>query len=187
MTGLLYALLTCFAATFGARDQALVLHLGAAQGRRPALLVTALLAAAASSALAGWIGGRMLAEMAPAARALFGSLAVLLAGGEMLVLAPRRAPAEPTNSLFAALLVIAALQITDAARFLVLALAVSTAAPIPVAMGGAAGSMAALAFAWFAPDLVTSPGVRLARRGVGGVLLVLGLVLAAGNVIGISN
>ncbi|WP_342356659.1 hypothetical protein [Novosphingobium aerophilum] len=146
----------------------------------------ALLVAVASSALAAWLGGRMLAGMAPAARGLFGAIALLLAGGEMLLLAPKPAPQEPTHSLFAAGVVLLALQLTDAARFLILALAVGTAAPIPAAIGGALGSMAALAAGWAAPHLLASTEARWARRVIGGVLLLVGLAVGVPNVIGIN-
>mgnify|MGYP000157850595 CR=1 FL=1 len=186
LSGFLYALLAALLASLGARDQALVGQLGAAQGRRPALLIAALVTAVLSSALAAWLGGRMLGGMAPAARGLFGAIALLLAGGEMLFLAPKPAPQEPTHSLFAAGVVLLALQLTDAARFLILALAVGTAAPITAGLGGALGSMAALVAAWAAPHLLASREARVARRVIGAVLLLVGLAIGVPNVIGIN-
>ena len=176
-----------FFASLGARDQALVAQLGSAQGRRPALLIVALGVAAASGALAAWVGGRMLGGLgASAARELFVAMALLLAGGEMLLLAPRPAPAEPTHSLFASGLVLMGLQVTDAARFLVLALAVGTAAPVTAGIGGAVGGMAALAAGWIAPHLLASRPARLARRMIGAVLVLVGLAIGVPNVIGIN-
>lgn len=187
LSGLLYALLAVFFASLGARDQALVAQLGSAQGRRPALLIVALGVAAASGALAAWVGGRMLGGLgASAARELFVAMALLLAGGEMLLLAPRPAPAEPTHSLFASGLVLMGLQVTDAARFLVLALAVGTAAPVTAGIGGAVGGMAALAAGWIAPHLLASRPARLARRMIGAVLVLVGLAIGVPNVIGIN-
>ncbi|MFC3592608.1 hypothetical protein ACFOON_03105 [Novosphingobium piscinae] len=125
-------------------------------------------------------------ELAPAARALFAALALVLAGGEMVLLGPRPAPAEPTHSLGATVLVLLGQQITDAARFLVLALAVSTAAPLPAGLGGAVGSMAGLAVVWTAPGLVATTAARHARRLIGAGLLVLGLGLGLPNVLGLT-
>ena len=186
LTGFLYALLTVFAASFGARDQLLVRHLATAQARRPLVLVVALVAAGGTCALAAWVGGRMLAGLPSPARGLFAAIALVMAGGEMLVLRARGLPDEPTRSLFATWLVLTALQSTDAARFLVLALAVGSAAPVSAGLGGAVGSMAALAAAWSAPELSGSPGMMRARRVAGGVLLLLGLVIGIPNVLGID-
>lgn len=187
LSGFLFALLAALLASVGARDHVLLTQLARAQGRRPLLLVMALVAGAGCSALAAWLGGRMLGDMASAARALFAALALLLAGGEMLLLRPGRPPEEPTNSLFAAFIVFAGLQITDASRFLILALAVGTAAPIPAGIGGAVGTMGGLVWAWIWPDLVAARRTLLARRAVGGMLLTIGLALGVPNVIGIPG
>lgn len=152
--------------------------------RHSGLLLIALVAAAGTSALAAWVGGGMLGELAPGARALFMAIALILGGGEMLLLAPRPAPREPTASLFAAALVVTSIQITDAARFLVLALAIGTAAPITAGLGGAFGSVVALVAAWVAPHLVATPQARRLRRVIGAILLLLGLGLGTANVIG---
>jgi putative Ca2+/H+ antiporter (TMEM165/GDT1 family) len=131
MSGFLFALIACVLASLGARDQALVASLRAVQGPRPALLLVALATAAATTALAAWAGARLLADLAPHQRGLAAALGLLAAGGEMLLLGTPRAPTEPTRSLFAALVVLLAHQVTDAARLLVLTLAVATAAPVP--------------------------------------------------------
>ena len=77
------------------------------------------------------------------------------------------------------------LQITDAVRFLILAIAVGTAAPVPAGLGGAAGSMAALGLVWAMPALAAGRRVRLARRGIGAALLLLGLAIGVPNVAGL--
>jgi hypothetical protein len=56
--------------------------------------------------------------------------------------------AEPTRSLGAIALVLLAGQVTDAARFLVLALSVATGNAVLAAAGGALGSGAVLTLAW---------------------------------------
>jgi Ca2+/H+ antiporter, TMEM165/GDT1 family len=177
VSGFLFALIACLVASLGGRDQVLVARLAAAQGPRPALLVVALVAALASTALAAWAGARLLADLAPSQRGLGAALALIAAGADMLVLGPGKPPAEPTRSLFAAFVVLLAHQITDAARLLVLALAVATAAPLPAGMGGALGSGAALVSGWLAPALtgrIARPRrlAGLAMALLGGILLV---------------
>lgn len=183
MSGFLFAFIAVLVCGIGARDQVLVAALTRAQGPRPLLLVTALVAALATTAFAGWAAARLAADLAPPARSLFAAFALGIAGAEMLILRSPRAPAEPTGSLFAAFLVLAAMQITDAARFLVLAIGVATAAPLPAGLGGAAASVAALCAGWLAPDMVALRQVKVLRRAAGGLLLIVGLWLALGSLI----
>lgn len=175
MSGFLFAFLATLLATFGARDQVMVAHLTRVQGARPVLLVTALVATGLSTAVAAWLASRMVTDMVPDARALFGVLALLIGGGEMLLLGPRKAAAEPTHSLFAALIVIFSQQLTDAARFLVLALGVGTAAWLTAGIGGALGSGIAIAAGWAVPDLAQAAGLRVWRRVAGAVLVAIGV------------
>lgn len=184
LSGLLYALLAVLVASFGARDQALVADLGQRQGRRPLLLLVALLATACTTALAAWAGARMLGSLMPQARVVFAAIALLAAGAEMMLFGPRRVPDEPTHSLFAAWLVLMGLQITDAARFLALALAVGTAAPVPVGIGATAGGMAALALGWAVPEWTGTQPLGWGRRAAGAVLVIIGLLLLAPRIIG---
>lgn len=173
MSGFLFALVAAFLASLGARDQFLVARMVAAQGARPLLLIVALLGSTLACALAAWAGGRMLADLGPAQRGLAAALALIVAGAEMLLLGPGKAPREPTNSLFAAFIVLFAQQITDGARLTVLALAVGTAAPAPAGLGGAIGSGAALVGGWLAPQLPER--LRLPRRLAGAMLALVGL------------
>ncbi|MFC3175317.1 hypothetical protein ACFOD9_13740 [Novosphingobium bradum] len=175
MSGFLFALIACLLASLGARDQVLLARLTVAQGPRPLLLAVALISAAATAAFAAWAGARVLADLAPPLRTIAAALALLLAGGEMLLLGPGKPPAEPTRSLFAAFLVLAAQQVTDSARLLVLAFAVGTAAPIPAGLGGALGSGAALVLAWLAPVLPARLG--RARPLAGALIALIGAVL----------
>ena len=178
MSAALFALLAALLAALGARDQLLVAQMTVRQGPRPGLLLVAVLSSASTCAAAAWLATVMVAELPSIpARLVFAGLALALAGGEALLLGARRPPAEPTHSLFAALAVIAAQQITDAARFIVLALALLTAAPIAAGIGGAAGTALALGFAWIAPDLVSRSELAKLRRLAGLFLLAAGAVL----------
>lgn len=178
MSGFIFAFLATLLASLGARDQLLVAQMSARQGSRPGLLIVAVLSSAACSAAAAWLATVFVAEVPTVqARKVFAGLALVFAGGEALLLAAKRPPEEPTNSLFAALLVLSAQQITDAARFLILALAMVTAAPFTAGMGGGAGSVLALGLAWIAPEIGSRPELRKLRRLAGVFLLVAGGVL----------
>lgn len=184
MTPALFALLATLIAGIGARDQMLVAGLvranvRGADGRGWPLYVTAALTAALACGVAAWGAQTLAAGLPRAARLLVAAFALLLAGGESLLLTPRRAPAEPTHSLGAAALVLLASQITDAARFLVLAIAEASSAPIPSAAGGIAVSCLALALAFGEPGALLAQANRLqtARRLAGAVLLLAGVAL----------
>jgi hypothetical protein len=177
MTGLLLALLGTVLAGLGARDQTLMARLAGAQGRRASALAVALAISCATAAFAAWAGSTI-APLVPAdARLLLAWLALAVAGVEMLAIVPSRAPAEPTHSLGAMAFVLGAFQLTDAARFLIFAVAVMTATAIPAGIGGVVGGAVSLAAAWLAPELFASPRVRLWRRLVGAAMLVLAIAL----------
>jgi len=134
----------------GGREAVRVARLSAALGAGTGLLVAGWLACLAGCALSAWLGAGIAAQLAPEAKAMLVAIALLLAGVELLVLRPGRAPAEPTRSFGAVLLVLGAAQLTSAAGFLVFALAGATAAPVLAAAGGTIGSGAVLTAAWSA-------------------------------------
>lgn len=170
-------LIAVLLAGFGARDQVTIAGLAARQGRRPGVLLVALLSAALTAAFAAWLAGLMLAELPPPARAIFAGIALGLAGLESLVLVPRRLPAEPTNSLGALLLVLLANQATDAARFLIFGMGVGMAAPLASGAAGAVGGAVLAAAVWAGPHLLDLAALRWVRRIVGLGLLAAALVL----------
>jgi hypothetical protein len=178
VSGFLFAFLACLLASLGARDQLLVAQMSARQGARPGLLIVALIVTVLTCAAAAWLA-TTLSHQVPGtgARLIFAGIALALAGGEALILGAKRPPEEPTQSLFAAGLVIAAQQITDAVRFMVLALALLSAAPITAALGAAASGAAALGVAWSAPEVTNHPIVPRLRRMAGLFLLAAGLVM----------
>lgn len=174
MTGFYLALLATLLAGIGARDTIAVAQLAHAQGQRPAALAVALAICVATAGFAAWAASQVAPLLVPKARLVLAAMALALAGLESLVLVPGRQPREPTHSLFALALVLGAHQLTDAARFLVFAIAVATAAPVPAGMGGAVAGAAALALAWSMPGAVLHPGARRLRRAVGALLLAVG-------------
>lgn len=176
MTGMLFSLIAVLLASLGARDQATMAGLAEERGSG-GLLATAIAVCVVSAAVAAIAAVAIAPMLTPKARMIFVAMALALAGLESLVFSPRAKPEEPTRSLGAFAIVLFAHQLTDAARFLVFALAVATAAPIPAAVGGAAGGAAAMTGAWLAPDLFASAGLRLARRVIGALLLVAAVIV----------
>jgi len=175
MTGFYFTFLTVLLSGLGARDQALVAALSQLQGQRPGVLVTASAVCIFTAALAAWLATFVAPLLGPEARSFMAGLALLLGGAESLLLAPRRAPEEPTRSLAALAIVLTSHQLTDAARFVIFGLAVGTNAPIPVALGGAIGGMVLVGAAWAFADSLAHRAMRLLRRSVGGGLVLIGL------------
>lgn len=178
MAGFLFTFLAVMLAGLGARDQAAVAGLTMRQGQRPAVLAVAVAISIATAAASAWAATAIAPQLAPRARAIMAALALGFAAVEAGFLKPRPHPHEPTNSLAALGVVLAALQITDAARFLVFAIALATAATIPAALGGALGGAVALAVAWAEPALFTDPRLRTARRIIAGLFAVLTAIVA---------
>lgn len=177
VTGLLLALLGALFAGIGARDQTVIARLALAQGRRVSALAVAFTVCIATAAFAAWTGAAIAPMLSIEARRMLAWLALFVAGAEMLAISPGKAPNEPTHSLGAMSFVLAAFQISDAARFLVFAVALATAATIPPAIGGAIGGAITLTAGWLAPPLFASQRVRLWRRLAGAAMLVLAAAL----------
>ncbi len=175
MTAAIFALVAVLLAGVGARDQLLLAALTLRQGQRPSLIAAAVICGILTSALAAWATREIADELNQPAQALFAGFALLAAGAESLFLTPKRDPAEPTYSLFAAALVLLAGQMTDVARFLILAIAAASAMPLEAGVGGAVGSVLALLLGVAAarPLLAARRLVALARR-IAGVLLLGG-------------
>lgn len=171
-------LIAVLLAGIGARDQVTVAGLALRQGRRPGVLLAALLSAVLTAVFAAWAARVALAELPPPARSIFAAIALGMAGLESMVLAPRRDPREPTNSLGALLLVLLMHQVTDAQRFLVFGMGVGLAGPVPAGIAGALGGGALVTFAWVRPDLLDRPAARRTRRVIGALLALAALAIA---------
>lgn len=144
MPALFLTLLAAAIVTLAGRDQLRVARIGAVLGAGTGLLVAIIVSAIATSAIAAWAAGMLSGMLTPAAKQIFVAMALGLAALELAFLRAGKAPAEPTRSAGAIFLVLFATQLTDAARFLVLALTIATGEPVLAAIGGALGSMAAL-------------------------------------------
>ncbi|SFG47807.1 hypothetical protein SAMN05518801_13215 [Novosphingobium sp. CF614] len=170
-------LIAVLLAGIGARDQVTIAGLAQRQGRRPGVLIVALLSAVLTAAFAAWAATIMLAELPPPARTIFAAIALGMAGIESMVLVPRRDPREPTHSLGALVLVLVMHQVTDAARFLVFGMGVGLAGPVPAGVAGMLGGSLLIAFAWFWPHLLGTPAARWTRRIVGALLAAAALAM----------
>jgi hypothetical protein len=181
MPALFLALLTSALAMLGGRSTRLTAGMAGILGQSAGLLVVGWFAAIATSALAAWAGALLAPKMAPAGKAMFVALALALAAIELLVARGRAVPAEPTRSLGAISLVLFAGQLTDAARFFVLALAVATGTPVLAAAGGALGSGAVLSAAWaLGEEWDLRLPLRAVRLGVGALFGLAAVVVAMG-------
>lgn len=159
------------------RDQQTVAGLALRQGARPGVLIVGLGVVALTSFLAGWGATVILAELPPPGRNIFAAMALGLAGLESLAIAPRRVPREPTLSLGALGFVLLFRQLTDAPRFLMVGMGVAMAAPEGAAFGGLFSGALLIAIAWGAPQVVTHRAALWARRGAGGVLLLVAVLM----------
>jgi hypothetical protein len=182
MSGLLLALLAVLLAGVGARDQMVLAELVRRQGPRTGLLCVALLTSCATAAFAAWAAGLVAPLLTADARTIFAAIALGFGGAESLLLSPGRKPEEPTHSLGAALLVLLVHQLSDAARFLVFAIAVATQAPVPAGVGGAIGGSLLLGAAWSMPEWFDWQRLRVPRRIIGALLLMLAVWLGLSSV-----
>ena len=178
MSVFMLALLATALVIAAGRDALFVARLSQAHGRAPGLHVAIAIAAVSFAALSVWLAGSIAPLLAGDAGRLFVAIAVLLAGGEVLVLRAGPAPAEPTQSTAATALVLAARLVFGASGFLLLALAARATAPSAfTAAGGALGAIAVLSAAAAAGvDWERLPLVIL-RVGVGLALLAAGLII----------
>jgi hypothetical protein len=179
MPALFLALLTSALAMVGGRTARVTGQISAALGGRVGLLLVCWLSAIATSALAAWAGVRLAPMMPPAGKAMFVAAALAVSGLELLFARARGDPAEPTRSLGAIALVLLAGQVTDAARFFVLALAAWTGAPALAAAGGALGSGAVLTAAWALGGAWDSRvPLRPIRLAVSGAFMLAAVIVA---------
>lgn len=183
MDALMAALVAAAAAQVGDRTAWLTAIL-ADRYRRPGLvLLAAALALAAASGIAA-TGGALVAPMlTPNARALFLAVALVLQGGGALVAAkaPDRLEGWRLGAFGTAALGLFILAFADGVQFIVAALAARSGTPWLAAIGSTIGSLAVLAPAALLGEAAwTRVPLGLARRGIGVVFLLVGLILGLG-------
>lgn len=179
MPALFLALLTSALAMVGGRPALLTARLSGHLGGSFALIAVCWLTAIVTSALAGWGGAWLASQMAPAAKSMFVAAALAVSSLELLLMRSSNAPAEPTRSLGAVALVLLAEQVSDAARFFVLALSVATGAPALATAGGALGSGAVFSAAWsLGGEWEARLPLKPIRLGVSGLFLIAAVIVA---------
>lgn len=178
MDSFLLALLLVFALALGGRDQWLVAQWSDALGRSIPLLLLGTACAALSAVLMAWLGEGLAGLLPPRAARMLVAFALALAAFELVWPVTSAAPQEPTRSLGAIAIVLAARQVGDAARFAVFALAAWAHWPATAALGGAIGGGAAIALGWSlgAAGLARWPLLAL-RRSLAAALLVAALFI----------
>lgn len=173
MPAFFLALICCFVAATGGRDQRLVAYLSEKLGASGGLLAAGWLACAFTAAIAALAGEGMAVLLPPAAKTMLVALALLFGAAELAWPFKPYEPAEPTRSLLPIAIVIAARQVGDAARFLVVAFAASTGSHWLAGIGGAIGGGAALTLGWaLGGDLAKHVPLRAIRLGIAAVMLV---------------
>ena len=178
MPAFFLALLAAALSSIGARDQLLLAGLSARLGQKGSLLVLAGVVSLASSLIAALLGQGIGAMLSPSAQQMLVAIALLLAAVEMVWPVGAKQPVEPTRSMFAIAIVLAARQVGDGPRFLVFALAAATGAPVLAGAGGALGGFAALALGWALGDELTRHrAVRPVRLVMAGLLLLTAIIL----------
>ncbi len=178
MPAFFLTLIACAVVTVAGREQVRVARLSASLGSGTGLFVAIWLGAILSSAIVAWLGTEIAPMMPAAGKQMFVALALAFSAAEVAILRAGRKPEEPTRSTGAIFLVLFSAQLTDAARFLVLALSVATAQPVLAAAGGALGSGLALSAAALAgADWEEKLPVRRLAWGVGGVLFAVAIVI----------
>lgn len=148
MATFLFALLLVFALATGGRDQWLVARWADALGQRGTLLVIGMVSCVLTAALMAWAGAGFAAQLPPRAARMLVAFALAIAGFELALPVQHEAPREPTRSLGALAIVLAARQVGDGARFAVFAFAAGASQPATAALGGALGGSAAIALGW---------------------------------------
>lgn len=175
MDSFLFSLLLVFALALGGRDQWLVARWSDALGRGSPLLLVGLASATLTAALMAWAGAGFAAMLPARAAQMLVAFALAIAGVELAWPVRLKEPREPTRSLGAIAIVLAARQVGDGARFVVFAFAAQASLPATAALGGALGGGAAIALGW---SLGAAGLARLPLRALR-LALAAGLILAA--------
>jgi putative Ca2+/H+ antiporter (TMEM165/GDT1 family) len=171
MPSFLFALVACLLATMGGRDQRMAASLSANLGASTGLLITLWITCAVSASFAAVVGAGIALYLPPAGKLMFVAFAMLIGAAELAWPWLWREPEEPTRSLFAIAFVIAARQLLDAGRFIVLAIAAATGAPVLAAIGGTIGGGVALTLGWaMGADLKERLPLRTMRLAIAALL-----------------
>ena len=180
MDALLTALLGCFLAEIGDKNQLLILALATRFRQEGAIIAGIALAAAANAAIAAVAGAFLSPMLGSDARLLFLALAVLFLGIGLLwrVKSPDPLADWPTGPFLTAALGLFILGLGNGSQFLVLGIAVRTAEPVLAGIGGMLGVTAALVPVVLLRERILHAGaVRATRLMVAMLMLIIALIL----------
>jgi putative Ca2+/H+ antiporter (TMEM165/GDT1 family) len=179
MDALVPAFVAALLAAWGEKTQLIVAQLSARSGRPGRVLFGLLLAAALSSAVAGWAGAFIASTITVRAMSLMVALALLFAGVAGFI--PRKANEGETRTplILAALILCLAAETGDRVQFLIFAIAGRFAQPLLAAAGGAAGlTLACIPAALLGADFARTVKLRLVRPVLAIVFLIAGFIVA---------
>lgn len=183
MEALLPTLIAAFLAEWGDKTQLLVVALAARLRRPRPILAGVALAALANAALSA-AGGAFIADQVNyRALTLLTALALVLAGGGGLLPAkpPKVAADWKTGAFATALFAFALVEFGDKTQFVTAAMSARTGSPVLAGLGATFGVIAAsIPAAVLASRLPRLVPVARIRLGVGVLLLLVGLWMAAG-------
>jgi putative Ca2+/H+ antiporter (TMEM165/GDT1 family) len=145
MDALLTALLGCFLAEIGDKNQLLLLALAARFNRDGAIIAGALAAAIANAAIGAAAGAFLAPMLGSDARLLFLAIALLFLGVGLFwpVKPPDPLASWPTGAFLTCMLGLFILGFGDGSQFLILGIATRTGDPVLAGIGGALGMTAA--------------------------------------------
>lgn len=179
MEALLFSALAAFLATWGDKSQLLVAHFSTATRKPGQIFVGLVLAALASSVIAGVAGAWIAQSVTIRAMTLLVALALAFAAVAGLFHKAPREQAPARWPLAATFLLCLAAEVGGSAQFLTFALA-GRFASAPLAAAGATAGIAAacLPAALVGQSLRAALPVRAIRYGVAGTFLIAGFVTA---------
>lgn len=148
MSSFFLALLAVALVGLGGRDQLLVARLGAQMGQSAGLLAIGSLVSILTACVMATAGSAMAGMLSVSAKTMLLAFALLAAALDCAWPRKQARLREPTRSLGAIAIVLIFRQFTDAARFLVFALAVGLPSVWLAAAGGAIGGIVALGMAF---------------------------------------
>ncbi len=177
MESFLFCLIAVFALSIGARDQLMMARMSESSGGAGSLIIIGVIVCALSAAAMAFAGSGIAALLPVRAQHMLIAFALIAAAIELAWPVKMKKADEPTQSLGAFGIVLAAAQVRDAARFAVFAFAAgATMAPV-AGLGGALGGAAALALAWTMGAELEQWPLKMIRRLlaiaalIGGVLI----------------
>ncbi|WP_095012840.1 hypothetical protein [Tsuneonella mangrovi] len=171
MASLLFAFVAVLVVSTGGRDWLLASRLSQRLGNTTALLVAGVIASGATAALMAFAGSLIAARMPGPAQTMLVAIALVVAALELCWQVRKALPEEPTRSFVPIVIVLAARQVGDAARFLVFAFAAGGSAVL-AGFGGALGGAAALAIAVLSGrEIESAVSLRAIRIALAALLL----------------